>query len=251
MRTGRLLGWLLVPAVILAGCTGGDGKKATTTSAPTSSQASTTSAPSTTEASTTTSTAAPLDPAKAAKAKEAVLQPGDFPAGWQAKPDDERLDHETTWQDLTRCLGTADTARGLGSAVSPTFTHGVATQVTSAVEYLAAGSAPSIATTIAGPKYTACAKEAFTADVKRNAPPGATFGTIDIAPLDFEKLGQLTVAARATAMLDLGGLKITIFQDLTYVFKGDAVSRVTFLNPGGPFEPNLQKLLVEKVSGRV
>lgn len=251
MRTGRHLAWLLVLAVTLAGCTGGSGKKATTTSAPPSSQAASTSAPSTSAASSTTSTAAPLDPAKAAKAKDAVLQPADFPAGWQAKPDEERLDHETTWQDLTRCLGTADTARGLGSAVSPTYTHGMATQVTSAVEYLAPASAPGIAAALAGPKYTACAKEAFTADIKRNAPPEATLGTIEVAPLDFEKLGQLTVAARATAMLDLGGLKITIFQDLTYVLKGDAVSRVTFLNPGGPFEPNLQKLLVEKVSGRV
>jgi hypothetical protein len=236
--------------MIAAGCNGGGGKKATTTSAPSSSQPSSTStAPSTTGRSTT-STVAPLDPAKAAKATAAVLQPTDFPAGWQAKPEEERLDHETTWQDLTRCLGAPDSARGLGSAVSPTFNHGLATQVTSAVEYLPPGAVSGFAAAFSGPKLTACAQEAFTSDVKRNAPPDAQIGTVGVAPLAFEKLGQLTVASRVTAMLDLGGLKITIFQDLTYVFKGDAVARVTFLNPGGPFDPALQKALVEKVAGR-
>ena len=68
---------VLVAGLALAGCSGGKGNISagtTVTSAPPQ----------------TTSTAPPTtDPAKVAKATAAVLQPGDFPAGWTAQPPDD------------------------------------------------------------------------------------------------------------------------------------------------------------------
>lgn len=244
----RILGGLLFLTLATGGC-GENGETAAT---------STTKAPSipmpTTAAATTSSSAgavAPKDPALAAKAKAAVLQPTDFPAGWQPKPADEQLEHETTWQELTRCLGVEDAGQGQASATSPTFGRGVGTQVTSSVEYLPTASAQSIAMAFAGPKFTACAKEALTAGVKRNAPPGAKLGTVEVAPLDFPKLGLLTSATRATTTIEgLAPMPVPVFQDFVFVFKGEAVSRFTFLNPGAPFQADLQPALAEKVVGR-
>jgi len=198
-------------------------------------------------ASSTSTSGAPSDPAKAAKAKAAVLQPSDFPDGWQ--PGDP-LDHETTWSDLTRCLGVEDSGQGLGRAVSPTFQRGPVSQVTSAVEYVPATSAPGLATAFAGPKLTACATEALIADVKRNAPEGSTVGAVEVGPLEFPKQGQLTASFRATTMLDLG-FKIGVTQDFVFVLKGEAVARVSFLGAGQPFDAALQRTFVEKVVGRL
>ena len=238
-------GWLVLVVVVAAGC-GDDGETAAT---------STTKAPSipmpTTAAPTTAAAAAPKDPALAAKAKAAVLQPSDFPAGWQPKPPNEQLEHETTWQELTRCLGVEDSGQGQASATSPTFGQGVGTQVTSSVEYLPVASAQSIAMAFAGPKFTTCAKEALAAGMKRNAPPGATLGAVEVAPLDFPKLGLLTSATRATSTIEgLAPMPIPVFQDFVFVFKGEAVSRFTFLSPGAPFQADLQRTLAEKVVGR-
>jgi hypothetical protein len=238
MRTRGVLGWSVLLAVVLTGCPGdGNGSTVTTVGGTTTSVASTT-------------TAQPQDPAKAAKAKAAVLQPGDFPAGWAAKPEDERLDHETTWRELTRCLGSEDSGQGVASALSPSFARGPATQVTSAVEYLSASSAAALATAFGGPKLASCAEQAFVADVKRNAPEGSTPGAVQVAPLDVPKLGQLTSAFRASTPLDMGGFEIKITQDFVIVFKDDSVSRVSFLGAGQPFNTELQNSLVGKVVGR-
>jgi len=165
------------------------------------------------------------------------------------KAEGDRLDHETTWRDLTRCLGVEDSGQGLAKAESPAFGLGVGTQVNSAVEYLPAANVQDLATAFAAPKLTDCAKQAFSADVKRNAPEGATVGAVDVVPLEFAKLGQKASAFRATTKLDLG-FPIDIYQDFVFVFKADSVSRVSFLNPGAPFQPELQRALVEAVVGR-
>ncbi|MEO7518122.1 MAG: hypothetical protein ABIY58_05110 [Acidimicrobiales bacterium] len=83
----------------------------------------------------------------------------------------------------------------------------------------------------------------FAAAVKRNAPPDGTVAAIEVAPLDLPKLGDATSAFRATTMLDMG-IQIPVTQDFVFVFKADAVIRVSFLGAGQPFQPALQRTLV-------
>lgn len=242
----RSLGALALLAAVVGGCGEDEDVAATTTTKAPSIPRPTTS----TTAATTSTSAAPKDPALAAKATAAVLQPADFPAGWRPKPADQQLEQETTWQELTRCLGVEDSGQGQARATSPTFGTGQATQVVSTVEYLPTASAQAVAMAFAGPKFVACAKEALTAGVKRGAPAGATVGAVEVAPLGFPKLGLLTSASRATTEIDMGPVKIPIFQDFVFVFKGEAVSRFTYLNPGAPFRADLQPTLAEKVVAR-
>ncbi len=266
MGTRQVLGWLTLSAVVIGACGDGDGgalseiDPTTTTiaAAPGSTTASSTapassgppaSTPGAAATTTTTTSLGPQDPAKLVLAKAATLQIADLGAPWQAKPEEERLDHETTWVELTACLGVPDSGQGQARAVSPTFTKGVATQATGAVELVPAGAAQRIATAFAGPKALGCAKDALTSDVRRNTPPGATIGTVEVTPGDVSGLGQLTVAYRSVTPIDLG-FPIQVFQDHVIVFKGDAVTRVTFLNPGGSIPVDEQRMIVEKVVAR-
>lgn len=252
MRTRRLIGCLPVVA-LLASC-GGNGSK---TAAPTTNGA----APSTTataggppSSALATTTTAALDPAQAAKAKTAVLQAADIPAGYQEEAPEDSFDQETTFQDLSTCLGVA--TRGQGSATSATYGKPPATKFVSTVEYFASPSVQSRVQSIAagfapGPKFDKCALEAFTADLKRNAPQGSTVSTVEVTPLDFPKLGQATSASHVMTILSIpNGPTIPISQDVIVVFKGDAISRLTFLSPGQPFPPDIERTLVGTVVDR-
>jgi len=244
MQTRRAHAFLLVAVLLMASCSGdGDSDEATATSstAP-SSTAPGSGGPGTEDPGST-------DPAKAALAKAAITQSTDFPPGWGLQDPQEGLDVEILWQDITRCLGVERKAQPVGFATSPTYLRGLATQARATVEY-PESSAQSIASALAGPKFKDCATEAFTADVKRNAPEGGVPGPTTLSTLDFPKLGQATSATRVNATISLSELQVPIFQDYIVVFDGDAVIRTVFLNPGSAFPPDLQRSLVEKAVAR-
>src|SRR5262249_11878047 len=130
-------------------------------------------------AASTTIASAP-DPAKAERAKAAVFQPSDFPAGWTAGPEaGDGPDPQVIWGDVTRCLGLPSAAAAAAVATSPTFLRGLATQAQSTVELADAARAMALTSALTGPAFGPCAKDAFAADVKRNAPEGATPGAVE------------------------------------------------------------------------
>lgn len=231
-----------VAGLIAAGCGSSDDGDASGTTVP----APATSAP----AGPTTTAQAGSDPAMVAKAKAAVFQQADFPAGWQPQPEDEGLDIEMTWEELTRCLGLDPTASRAGMATSPTFLRGLATQTRSTVEYTSESSMGAIGTALAGPNFQQCAKDAFAADVKRSAPEGGVPGPVEIVPLDVPPAGTKTFAYRITVTINLQELKVPLFQDFLIVFDGGAVIRMLYLNPGSEFPKDLQRTLVEKIVAR-
>lgn len=241
MRNHRVLGPLLVvTAVLVSSCASDDDNNGL-------------DAPDTTTApASTTTTAAPVstDPAMLEKAKAAVLQPGDFPAGWEELAQEEGLDLEITWRDIMDCLGVDGGPPALGIATSPTFQQGIATQARSTVVYTDEPTAQAVATALGGPDFTACAEKAFLDDAKRSAPDGGTPTAVEVAPLEFAQLGQPTLTFRLTNTMNLDDLQVPITQDFLVFFKGGTLIRMVFLNPGGPFPQDLERSLVEKVVGR-
>lgn len=237
----RLGGVVFAVVAALAGTAcGGGGKGSDSTGA-------TTTAPPATVTSTAPTT---TDPAKVAKAAAAVLQPGDFPAGWTAQPpDDPGLGIDAVWQDLVKCLQLPQ-APSVGAATSPTFLRPLATQARSTVEYSATPPAGEVPLALAGPAFPRCATDAFTADVNRSKPEGSTPGPVQVAPRDYQQYGQKTLAWRINASVNLQDLQVPLFQDYIVVFNGTTVIRFFFLNTGSAFPQDLEKTLVEKVVGR-
>ena len=244
----RLLTALVVTALFLAACGGDDdGEDTASTSAPTtaSTAASPTTAPPTTEPER-----ASTDPARAGQARSAVLRIEDFPAGWKVEPE-AQLNIETVWRELTRCLGVESTGPALGIATSPPFLRGLATQTRSTVEYMTEPEARNIAAALGGPNFNRCMTEAFTADAKRAAPEGATPSPVELSPLEFPDLAPQTSASRINVrMVFPDGFEVPIFQDFLVFVDGGTVTRMFFLNPGGPFPPMLERTLVEAVLAR-
>jgi len=246
MRTQRKLALLFVAFLLPASCSGkGDDGKATATTATTASKGSA-------AAGGDIENPGSADPAKEGVAKAAIVQASDFPPGWRLQDPQEGLDLEILWQDITRCLGVERKEQPIGFATSPTYLRGLATQARATVEYMPEASAQAIASAFTGPKFKDCATEAFTADVKRNAPEGGVpAGPPALSPLDFPKLGQTTSAIRINAAINLSELQVPIFQDYIVVFDGGTVTRAVFLNPGSAFPPDLQRSLMEKAAARV
>lgn len=227
-------GLFVVGALLLTGCPGSDdGGSGGTTAPPTSAGPPTT------------------DAAKAAKAREAVFQQADFPTGFEPVEEvGEGLDLTIIWTDLTRCLGVEGAAADQGSATSKTYLRGLATQAQSTVEYTTTSGADAVTTAMAGPRFMDCANQAFTADLKRNAPEGATPGAVTVATRPVAQRGQKSMGWRINGKVNLAELEVPLFNDFIVIVDDTALIRVLFLNPGSEFPQELEQSLVDKVVSR-
>ncbi|HEV2369877.1 MAG TPA: hypothetical protein VGR90_08365, partial [Acidimicrobiales bacterium] len=116
------------------------------------------------------------------------------------------------------------------------------------VEYTTQSASSAIQAAIAGPKFNSCMTSAFTTDAKASAPQGATPSPVAISALTAPAVGDKASATRINVSMNLGGgLVIKLYQDFIVVFKGTAIARFFFLNPGGPFAPDLEQSLLTKV----
>jgi len=253
---------VIVSALVAAGC-GGDGKAAVSTSVP-ADTSTTELVTTTTEAVTTTTTAAvtttappattapPVPTADmTAQARAAVLQATDFPAGFAPVPDADEggLKIETMWGELIGCLGLSP-AKTNGIGTSPTFLQGLATQARTTVDYTTEPAAAAIAAAIAGPKFTTCFNDVFTANVKRTAPEGGVPGPVTINKVKGPAVAPKMSAYRINVTISLDELQVPLFQDYFIIFAKGAVIRAWFLKAGSEFPQDLERSLLEKVVAR-
>lgn len=242
MHRKRAVLVFVVAGLLAAGCGGGKDKAGGTTT-------TAVAVPGTIAITTTT---LGTDPALAAKAVGANLQKADFPAGFEAQPDEvgQGLGIDQVWSELTRCLGVERTAPPAGTATSPTFKKGLATQGRSSVEYTTEPVATAMATALAGPKSADCLMKAFAADVDRSKPEGAKPGLVKVTPREAAVAGQKVLSWRINASVNLDELVVPLFQDFTVIFNRATIIRLLFLNPGSEFPQDLEKTVVDKVVAR-
>lgn len=250
MKRQHAGGVLLLTAVFGAACGASEVKTGALPTTTTTTVAPTTTV--TTAPLPTTTTLLSTDPALAAKAKAAVLQPADFPTGFSPQPDEagSGLGLEQLWSDLLRCLGVTASAPPAGIAVSPTFMRGLATQSRTTVEYTTVAVATAVTTALNGPKADVCLTEAFGADVVRSKPEGSTAGPASVAKQAVPQAGQQSMGWRVRADVHLDDLVVPLYQDFEVVVDRGTVIRAMFLNPGSEFPQDLEKSLVQKVVSR-
>lgn len=241
MNKHRALLFLLVATLWATACSGGAEEEAGTPTTLLSPGSSTSTTPTTSE----------TDPALAAKAKAATLQPADFPPGFEPQPEEpgQGLNIELLWTELTRCLGVTN-PRSAATGTSSTFKRGLATQGRSTVEYTTEPSATALSAALTGPKAQDCLLAAFKADLDRSKPEGSTPGPVKVTPRDVPAAGQKVLAWRINASVNLDELVVPLFQDFIVVLDGDTVVRMFFLNPGSEFPQELERTLVDKVVTR-
>ena len=253
----RRIGAAFVALVFLAvGCSGGRSTETSGATTTTTRPSTTSSRPATTVTSAPATTAVTLapDPAIAAVAAAAVMQTGDFPYGYQAlqpDPSDPNggLQIDALWSDMAHCLGVPSPSAGRVSS-SSTYKLGLATQAVSTVEYTTTTAAADIAAAVGGSTFMGCAITAFNDNAKRSAPQGATPGPAAVSPLNVPTVGDKMFAFRINITQNLSDLQVPLFQDFYVVINGVTVSRLWFLQPGSPFPPDLEQMLVQKVVTR-
>jgi hypothetical protein len=186
----------------------------------------------------------PLD----ARAKRAVLQPGELPNSWARVPASSQSDHEQAWAQLRDCLsGGQGLDGGAVSATSGAFSSGGA-RVESTVAYVNADRASEFAFSLASTGSRACGQTALAAEAGRNAPPGSAVKGRHVEPLPLSRAGGGSAwGMRSTTTYSAGPPIVT---DLVVLVKDGALGRLVFVNEGGPFPQDLERSLVEKVAGR-
>lgn len=198
---------------------------------------------------TTTTTEAKADPAAdTAKAKDIVLQVGDFPAGWTQSPSDGDTREDDTDKELNACIG-LPSSEGRPQADSE-FSQGDFTSVQSSVEFApTAADASKELAAIKDPKAVDCLKRAFSKALEEEA-GGAEFSELEVQPLSFPTLGDGTVAYRMRTTVTAEGAEIPLFFDLILFIEGRAEMSLVAVNAGEPFDAKLAQSLAEKMAGR-
>ena len=194
-----------------------------------------------------------------AAADAALLTLDDFPSGWQEGPPVPEDDDDEVQADMAECLGIDpdEVDSGNPRATSPPFVsedeHEVLVGVTMApsadevqerLELLASDEAPG------------CYSDAVQAVVAGNLltndlPAGVEVDDPTVNRLSFDRLGDRSVAFRATLPITFHGLDLALYVDLVFVQVGRAGVSMQFQSELSPFDVDEAARLTQIVVDRV
>jgi hypothetical protein len=229
----------LLALLTLAACGGGSSKSS-----------STTSAPPTTKASASSATTLGTDPAAIARAKKLVYVQGDFPAGWTATPASNTPEDKALSKELNACIGTSGDETKSADVNGDDFNMGQGTQVTSEaqIEKSEATYKSDIAA-VKGPKLQPCLQDFVTKALSKAV--GTAPASVQLADLPVPSFGDATIGKRLTAGLTVQGQTINVIVDFVLMGKNKAEVTASYTNLGQPFDPALEKTLIDKLGSRV
>jgi hypothetical protein len=246
----KLVSFLGLMAVVLAGCASSSSTNGTTTS------------------STTTTTSGPSQNVATDKALAvaANLKLSDFPAGWTSTPKSSMSTgpNGVEARTLTSCLHTnlSVFSNSATRASSPKFTNSSGDTVSSSVNYLPVESqAQAEIAVLESPRFPSCFTTAVDALVKheknnrRNVestlPAHISIGQPTAAQMSFRSFGDSSIANRVTVPVSDQGLSRNVYFDLIAVQEGRALAGLFFGSTLTPFDPSMEEQLTSAVVGRL
>ena len=258
-RSGMLLA--VVSVVALVACAG------STNTAPTSGATATSDSPGGTALSPGTSLGQDLN-ADRALAASAVLQLSDMPQGWQGKvhTNDDSSSSEKVGQLMADCLHVDVGLLRPDSAKASADSQDFSSPDNKAELSSSVGVAPSVADVqqrmaiFHKSEMPGCLEKtvgaAFAEGLAHpsDGAPGPTdlkVGQPSVAPLNFPKVGDDTVAFRITTPFSLSGLNISAYIDFIVFTKGRARVLVTTLGVGAPISIDSLQELAQLVASRL
>ena len=225
-----------------SGCVGSSngaaGDKAASSSSPTPSGSSSAS-----------STPFPTAAAHSA-ANAAVLNISDFPAGWSTSKDkSDDSDTSLFQKQLGDCLGASTSIlSGDKAAVyveSPDFDSPDSnTTVSETLSVDRTERAQQVFAILHQSNLTKCMTDALSAYMKKSFADSddadvrsAKLGEVEVGQLSSGHYGDDTVSLRATVPVSFSGISTSVYLDVLYVRRGDAVENLTFQSAGTPVDP--------------
>ena len=193
------------------------------------------------------------DAAADARAKKLVLVQADFPAGWTGSaPTPDTPDEKAANQEFNNCIGSSGDDAKVADVKGDDFSMGSpATQVGSEAQ-IAKDDATyrKDVAALKSSKFQPCLETLLTKALS-TAAGGATPANVQVSPLSVPTFGDVTVGLRMSAGLTVSGQTVTLVIDAVAMGKNRAEVTGTFSNLAQPFDPALEKTLIDKLGAKL
>ena len=177
----------------------------------------------------------------------------DFPAGWTSAPHSEQKTEEADAK-LNECLHIPGTKLipNAANADSEDFTSPDQAEVQNSVSVTqSAANVTSAHDLLASPGTPPCLTTYFNTVLKTASLRDAKFGTASVNPLSSEKLGDRTVALRATIPVTSKGIEVSVYADVWVAQKGRVAVILEGIDEFSPFPTDTATQLIQKVLAKI
>ena len=244
-RRGRVffavaIAGLACVVAVLAGCSSSSSKTTTSTAAGSLSSSSSTAAASPT-----------ASPASAEQLAKIVLQPADFPVGWDHTPYQPDPADSAAYAEFAKCLGAPNTDQ-VAEAHSDDFALGGARVSSPAYSFRSQSTVDAYTAGLLSSKASPCFEPLGRQMLTSAAPPGSTIESVvfRIGPGSLGGLPNIVATAGGNFKLSVSGKSVQ--GNLTVVFiNGPLIeANISAFSSGAPVPTSLMGSLAADVAGR-
>jgi hypothetical protein len=227
---------------VLAACSSSSSKTTTSTAAGSLSSSSSTAAASPS-----------ASPASAAQLAEIVLQPGDFPQGWEATPYEPDPAASAAAAEFAKCLGVpnSDTEQ-VAEAHSADFDQGEAEISSAAYSFRSQSAVDADTAGLHSAKAAPCFERLMRQALASAAPAGGTIESVSLKITPGSAGGPANVVATGagTFKISASGNSVTGYLSVAFITGPLIEADVTAFSAGAPVPTSLMDPLVADVAGR-
>jgi hypothetical protein len=204
--------------------------------------------------STTAAVATTAPPPGDRQLQSIVVQAGDLPAGWTAKPAHPPTDRAAADAAYAQCMGIADTdGDQVAMAYSPDFTNGSLVIASTAASYRTRTAVPVDAAALLNPKASACLLQVGKGRLAASLPKGATIktDTLKITPGPGSGPANVVATAASSVSYVAAGHQLSLNDTIVWLAAPRIEARIDFYSVGTPINPAVEAAVVAQVAHRV
>ncbi len=234
---GRIVAVLAGASLVAAGCGGGGGSSTTITVPVTVKPVVTTVAP-------------PGQP----QLQSIVVQPGDLPAGWTAKPASPSANQAADATAFAQCVGAPNTSGDVVAVgYSADFANGTSVVASTATSFKSSADVQADTSALTNAKASGCFVQVVKARLAAALPKGATVKsvTLKITPGPAGGPANVVATASGTVAFTAAGHSLTLKDDIVFLTAPRIEAHIDFYSTGSPISAAVKAAVVTKVAARV
>lgn len=182
-----------------------------------------------------------------------MLVQADFPAGWTGTaPTADTPEEKAANQELNSCTGSSSDESKIADVKGDDFGMGSPATMVGSEAQIAKDEATyrQDVAALKGSKFQPCL-QTFLTKALTQAAGGATPTNVQVSALSVPTFGDVTVGLRMSAGLTVAGQTVTIVVDAVAMGKNKAEVTGSFTNLSQPFDPALEKTLIDKLGAKL